>query len=134
MRKSYLRNKVMSDLGVAEYREVGKVKHIRPVPRADINIKDKTPMMRYLELVHGVPIEKLLLAGSLSVVAKKLNTDPSTISKWIKKLRLRYSKDNLPACDRCIRRGPACDSGICYILIELEEYELLELKCKSMFE
>jgi len=92
--------------------------------------------MRYLELVHGEPIERMLLSGSLSVVAKRLDNevDVSTLSKWIKKLRLRYTADNLPQCDGCSKFGPACTSGVCYILIELELYGLLQLKRKEMME
>ena len=49
---------------------------------------NKTPTMRLLELEHGMPIEELLLAGSLRDVAAKLGISHSTASKWIKRLCL----------------------------------------------
>lgn len=106
------------------------------MPRPTVDPKLKTPLMRYLELVHGEPIEQMLLSGSLSVVAKKLDNevDTSTLSKWIKKLHLRYSAENLPCCQDCKSYGPACESGVCYVLIELELYGLLPLKRKEMME
>lgn len=125
-----IRTKVMQELGVSDFKQTKKQRRIRPVPRPTINQQAKTPLMRYLELVHGQPIEDILLTGSLSVVAKKLDNevDVTTISKWIKKLKLRYSKYNLPTCEGCSHHGPACDSGVCYVLIELELFDLLLLK------
>ena len=132
-----IRQQLLKEKGLTSFKPK-RVKHakLRPAPTAPIDPKLKTPMMRYLELVHGEPIERMLLAGSLSVVAKKLDNevDVSTVSKWIKKLKLRYSEDNLPDCQGCSRYGAACDSGICYILIELELYDLLQLKRKEMME
>ena len=132
-----IRQQLLKEKGLTSFKPK-RTKHakLRPTPSPPIDPKHKTPMMRYLELVHGEPIERMLLAGSLSVVAKKLDNevDVSTVSKWIKKLRLRYSEDNLPQCQGCVRYGSACESGICYILIELERYELLPLKKKEMME
>ena len=131
-----IRTKVMAELGVSDFKETKRQRRIRPIPRPAINHQTKTPLMRYLELVHGEPIEKVLLSGSLSVVAKKLDNevDVSTISKWIKKLKLRYTTDNLPICDGCSYYGPACTSGVCYVLIELELYDLLLIKKEEMLE
>ena len=132
-----IRQQLMKEKGLTTFKPDPKHRaKLRAVPKPTIDSRLKTPMMRYLELVHGEPIERLLLSGSLSAVAKKLDNevDTSTLSKWIKRLKLRYSEDNLPQCQGCVRYGPACQSGICYILIELERYELLPLKKKEMFE
>ena len=58
--------------------------------------------------------------------------DRSTISRWIKRFGLKYSKDNLPSCEDCPHYGPACDSGICYVLIEQGLYDLIEVKKEEM--
>ena len=132
-----IRAKVLKDRGITSFQpERGKHRHLKPIPQPTIDPTLKTPMMRYLELVHGEPIEVMLLSGSLSVVAKKLDNevDVSTLSKWIKRLRLRYTADNLPNCEGCPKYGPACDSGICYILIELELYDLLSIKKQEVME
>ncbi len=132
-----IKAKVMKERGITAFKsEPTKHRRLRPVPQPTIDPKAKTPMMRYLELVHGEPIESMLLSGSLSVVAEKLDNevDTSTLSKWIKKLRLRYTADNLPPCHNCPKYGPACDSGICYILIELELYDLLGVKKKEVMD
>lgn len=79
-------------------------------------------------------MEELLLSGSLNVVARVCNkgekppiVDRSTLSKWIKRLKLRYTEDNLPDCNNCRMYGPACDSGICYQLMELGRYDLISI-------
>ena len=48
----------------------------------------KTPLMMSIEREHGVPLEKLLMDGNLSVVSERLRVDESTVSKWRKKLGL----------------------------------------------
>ena len=132
-----IRQQLLKEKGLTSFKPE-RVKHskLKPVPMPTTDPRLKTPMMRYLELVHGEPIERMLLSGSLSVVAKKLDNevDTSTLSKWIKKLKLRYTNTNLPQCDGCSRYGSACDGGVCYILIELELYDLLMLKRKEMTE
>ena len=132
-----IRTKVLKERGITSFQpEQGKHRRLKPVPQHTINNKSKTPLMRYFELVHGEPIEKILLSGSLSVVAKHLDNevDISTLSKWIKQLKLRYSEDNLPQCEGCKSYGPACDSGICYILIELELWDLMRLKKEEILK
>jgi len=131
-----IRQQLMKEKGLTTFKPDTKHRaKLRAVPKPTIDNRLKTPMMRYLELVHGEPIESMLLSGSLSVVAKRLDNevDTSTLSKWIKRLKLRHSEDNLPKCEGCVRYGPACDSGICYILIELERFDLLPLKKEEMF-
>lgn len=134
-----IRQQVMQERGMTSFKEHGRHKKLRLVPQPTVPSRLKTPLMRYLELVHGEPIEKVLLSGSLSVVAKKLDNevDTSTLSKWIKKLRLRYTADNLPDCGTCTRYigfYSSCESGICHILMELERYDLVLLKRKEMME
>ena len=126
-----IRTQAMKEMGITSFKpEPKRQRKLRPIPQPTIDSGLKTPLMRYLELVHGESIEQLLLSGSLSVVAKKLDNevDTSTLSKWIKRLKLRYTKDNLPQCEGCRRYGPACEGGICYLLIELELFELLDIK------
>ena len=125
-----IRTQAMKELGITTFKQAKKQRRMKPVTAGSIPSELKTPLMRYLELVHGEPIEQILLSGSLSVVAKKLDNevDVSTLSKWIKKLRLRYTEDNLPQCEGCRRYGAACEAGVCYLLIELELYGLLEVK------
>ena len=132
-----IRQQLLKEKGITSFKpEPTKHSKLKPVPMPTLDQKLKTPMMRYLELVYGEPIERMLLSGSLSVVAKRLDNevDTSTLSKWIKKLKLRYSEDNLPTCYHCSRRGPACETGVCYILIELELYTLLHVKKREMME
>ena len=132
-----IRQQLLKEKGLTLFKpEKGKHVKLKHAPRQPITNEQKTHTMRYLELVHGEPIERMLLSGSLSVVAKKFDNevDVSTISKWIKKLKLRYTQDNLPNCDGCARYASACDSGVCYILIELELYDLLPIKRRDMFE
>ncbi len=132
-----IRQQLLKEKGLTSFKpQLNRRAKLRPAPTPQVDGRFKTPMMRYLELVHGEPIEKMLLSGSLSVVAKKLDNevDTSTLSKWIKRLKLRYSEDNLPNCQGCARYASACESGVCYILIELELYGLLSLKRKEMME
>ena len=131
-----IRQQVLKERGITSFKPIKKHRRLRPIPQPVINPRLKTPLMKYFEAVKGQAIEEILLSGSLSFVARYLNNeaDVSTISKWIKRLRLRYSKDNLPNCDGCSRRGPACDGGVCYILVELGLYDLLMLKRKEMFD
>lgn len=130
MGKLNLHDHVLSEMGLTEYKEQHKQKKLRPKPRVT-KIK-RTPLMKYVELVEGEPLETILLSGSLSKVSERIGVDPSTISKWIKKLNLRYTRDNLPQCEGCVRIGPACQTGICYVLIEMELYDLLETKRRTM--
>ena len=102
----------------------------RLVPRVVPNLAlHKTTLMKYLEEKYKVAIETILLSGSLSIVAKKLGNevDETTLSKWIKRFKLRYTKDNLPNCNGCKQEGPACQSGICYVLMGLELYDLVPI-------
>lgn len=131
-----IRNQVLKERGITTFTEKGRKSRLKHVPQPAIPNHNKTPLMRYLELVHGEPIERMLLSGSLSVVAKRLDNevDTSTLSKWIKKLKLRYSESNLPDCNTCARSVPSCESGICDILMEQERYDLVLLKRKEMVD
>jgi len=88
----------------------------------------KTMGMRYLEEKFKKPIQELVSTGSLSVVAKKLGTDPSTISRWKKRLGVTYSTDRLPVCKGCPKHGPFCQVGICNVLVDLKLWDLIPLK------
>jgi len=128
-RPKSIKEKILEDRGLIEH-QPAKHKHrkmvrIPPSPLDSL----KTPLMRYLELRHHKPIQDMLMAGSLSQVAKSLGIDPSTVSKWIKHLKLRYNDDNLPNCEGCKFKRPTCsDTGFCYILVQDERWDLVELK------
>jgi hypothetical protein len=127
-----LKEKILQEHGLTEVRP-GKRKHKKLVhiapTRQDSN---KTTHMKLLERLHGKPIEELLLSGSLSYVAKLLDIDTSTASKWIKRLKLRYTKDNLPDCNGCPARQLTCVMGVCTILMEHDQWDLVELKQKEV--
>ena len=99
----------------------------------------KTPLMKMLELKYGKgrTIEEILLGGSLSDVAKQLGSevDNTTLSKWIKRFKLRFTKDNLPECQGCMHYKPDnCDYGVCPFLIMKEEWELVQIKRKELLD
>ncbi len=105
-----------------------------PLPRPTVSGKRKTALMKYLEQKYGVAIEEVMVSGNLSQIVKRLGNevDYSTISRWIKRFKLRYSANNLPDCTDCLHRGPACEGGVCYVLIGLELWELVLLKKEVM--
>jgi hypothetical protein len=108
----------------------------RIAPKAIIAGKGKTPLMRYLEQKYNVAIEEALVSGSLSVVAKKFGNevDVSTLSRWITRFKLRYTATNLPVCEGCQHATPACNGGVCHILMELEEWDLMLLKRQQILD
>lgn len=109
---------------------------LRPEIKPTFDGKPKTPLMKYLEAKYGEAIEDVLMSGSLTVVAKHLGNevDVTTLSKWIKRFKLRYNETNLPTCVECKRHGPACDAGVCYVLLDLERYDLVEAKKKEVLD
>ena len=129
------KERILKERGLLQHRPAPR-KHrvLVPVTRQIIPDKLKTPLMRYLEEKYKVQIGDVLMSGSLTVVSKRLGeeVDRTTLCKWIRKLRLRYTEDNLPICDGCKRGGPACTVGICYILAELELYDLIDLKKEEL--
>ena len=123
------RDKILQERGLTITQPAPR-KSRKLVPRVVPNLTlSKTALMKYLESKYGTPIETILLSGSLSIVARKLGNevDETTLSKWIKRFKLRYTKDNLPNCNGCRREGPACQSGICYVLMGLELYDLVPI-------
>ena len=108
----------------------------RPVPNVVIDRKRKTPLMLYLEEKYHVLIETALVSGSLSVVAKKFGdeVDVSTISRWITRFKLRYTANNLPICEGCIHTDLSCNGGVCAILMELEEWDLMMVKRDQLLD
>jgi len=49
----------------------------------------KTRLMELLEDKHGLPMETLLILGTLEEVGARLGVDQSTVSKWRLRLGLR---------------------------------------------
>lgn len=125
------KERILKERGLTQRRPAPK-KHKRLQPSIKVTVpgESKTPLMRLLEARYGKPIEDMLVSGSLSVVAKQLGNevDTSTLSRWIKRFKLRYSAGNLPSCEGCKQFGLACQMGVCYVLISLELYELVPLK------
>lgn len=85
MKQAALRRKILKERGIV------LEKHTRkplPPPTPDEIPRDfkKTPLMRLLELKHSDSIENLILIGSIYTIAKRLQTDPTTISKWRKRI------------------------------------------------
>ena len=133
--KPTIKERILKERGLTEHRTAPrKHKRLRLSIEQSISVKSKTPLMRYLEQKYGRPIDELLMSGSLSVVAKRLGNevDTTTLSKWIKRFKLRYSEDNLPNCEGCKHYGIACSVGICYVLVNQELWELVELKKKEV--
>lgn len=135
MAKLTPKERILQERGLLVTKPVTK-KHrvIRPNIKPTFDGKPKTTLMRYIELRYGKPIEEILLLGSLSTIAKFLNNevDTTTLSKWIKRFKLRYNADNLPTCDGCTHQGTACEGGICYVLLNLGLYDLVEVKKKEV--
>lgn len=129
------KERILKERGLQQTRSAPK-KHIKFAPASEFAFggKSKTPLMMYLEEKYHHPIEELLLSGSLAVVANRLGgeVDVTTLSKWIKKFKLRYSEDNLPQCEGCRHSGVACQEGICYVLMDKELYELVPIKRKEV--
>ena len=126
------KEKILQERGLVLTKPRGKYWY-KPRPVVD-DTKPKTALMKYLEQKYKVDIVDVLLTNSLSKAAKRLGgeVDTSTLSKWIKRLRLRYTKDNLPECKGCKHRGVACDGGICYVLISLELWDLVPIKKEEL--
>lgn len=125
------KDKILKERGLTVTRPAPK-KHRRFMPEIKVTYsgKPKTPLMRYLEQKYQVPIEDMLVSGSLSVVAKRLGNevDVTTLSRWIKRFKLRYTVDNLPNCEGCKHEGIACQAGVCYVLLNMELYDLVPIK------
>ena len=135
MAKLKAREKILKERGLLEYTPViRKPKRLQPTIKVTIPAIPKTPLMRYLEEKYRCKVEDVLVSGSLSVVAKRLGdeVDTSTLSRWIKRFKLRYSENNLPQCEGCKQYGLACQEGICYVLISLGLYDLIPIKQKEV--
>ena len=131
------KDRILKERGLLEHSPAPrKHRRLQPATKVSVPVGLKTTLMLYLEQKYGVAIEDVLLSGSLSEVVKKLGdeVDTTTISKWIKRFNLRYSEDNLPNCEGCKQYGPACEVGMCYVLIGLELYELIEAKKKEVLD
>lgn len=127
-----IKDKILEERGLIEHQTTKHTpKRLARIPPSPLDSL-KTPLMKYLELRHGKPIQDMLMAGSLSQVAKKLDVDGSTVSKWIKHLKLRYGVNNLPTCIGCKFKQLTCELGICRILVEDERWDLVELKRQEL--
>lgn len=88
MKQKDIREKILKEHGlISQQRAKGKQRRLVIQPPY-IPIASKTTLMELLETRHKKPIQKLLLAGSLTVVAKNLGIDFTTVSKWKKRLGL----------------------------------------------
>jgi hypothetical protein len=135
---SQIRQHIMERKGmVSSQAHIGAPSRHRPKAKP-LEPGRKTHFMEYLEMKYGngQSIWDMLQTGSLSVICKRLGNevDPSTVSKWLKRFKLRYSASNLPSCADCLHHRPACDLGTCTILIKLELWELALLKQKQIQE
>lgn len=127
-----LRKQVLSNHGVMVSKPPGKHSVLTATRTLTTKEHLKTPHMKYLEVVHGKSVERLLLSDSEARVGELLDIDKSTVSRWIKRLKLRYTRDNLPDCTICTTARPACLIGICVILVDLEQWDLVSLKEKEI--
>lgn len=87
-----IRQRILKERGVAPIRSsTTKHRRLAILPETPTDHL-KTHAMRLQELKFGIPIEELLLDGSLSQISNKLGLDKSTISRWIKRLDLTKIK------------------------------------------
>lgn len=132
MSKPYTaKEKILAERGLTITRpHKSRARKLTPAINPKVKGIAKTPLMRYLETKYGVAMEDILSSGSLSVVSARLGNevDVTTISRWIKRFKLRYSKDNLPSCTNCNKEQPSCEVGICPILVSSELWDLVQLK------
>ena len=129
------KERILKERGLLQQRPaVRKHRHFVPTIEVTYGGKSITPLMRYLEQKYNQPIEELLVSGSLAVVAKRLGNevDVTTLSRWVKRFRLRYNAGNLPSCEGCKHYEIACQEGICLVLIKMELWELVPIKKKEV--
>ena len=129
------KERILKERGLDRHKpSVRKQHRFQPSIKPSIPAVPKTTLMRYLEEKYHCKIEEVLVSGSLTVVAHRLGdeVDRTTLSKWIKRFKLRYTEDNLPRCEGCKQYGLACKQGVCYVLINMELYELVPIKQKEM--
>lgn len=126
-----IRNKLLKERGITRTSpERHKRKKFLPANR--FTISHKTPKMMYLEMKYNKRIEDILISGSLSSIVRAYGGElsPSTVSKWIKRFKVRYSVSNLPMCEECRHVHESCTypSFQCSILVMLGLYILVPLK------
>jgi len=94
MKQKDLRDKILAEHGLTVYqRAKGKQRRLVTV-LPTMPTGSKTILMELLEARHKKDIRKLLMAGSLTVVAKNLGIDFTTVSKWRKRLGLNGMEVN----------------------------------------
>lgn len=124
-----IKQKVLNDRGLAPTQSKVRTKRVLTHRNVLIPRKAKSPLMKYLENKYGdgQTIWDILTSGSLNSIVKRLGNevDRTTISKWQTRYKLRYNATNLPLCDDCSQWQTSCDAGLCTILIEKQEWELV---------
>ena len=136
MRHLSPKERILAERGLHRVRPASN-KHTRFEPSPPIIAgRYKTALMKYLEHKYHLPIEEVLTSGSLAVVAKRLGNevDFTTISRWIKRFKLRYVNGNIPDCEGCNQRATSCDVGVCPILMGMGLYDLAMEKRYKMME
>lgn len=127
------KEKILAERGITINRTRRRSFDFKPTPTATCG--DRTTLMKYLENKYHVNISDVLLSYSLDKAVKVLGNevDRSTLSRWAKRLKLRYSKDNLPNCTNCKHGDSIChQGGVCYVLVSHELYDLVLLKREEM--
>ena len=112
MRSSTIRNRLLKERGLVPV-SGGKLRKV-PVTQLD---HLKTDKMRLIEIKYGKTIEEMLTSGTCREVEKRYGIDFTTVSRWINKLNIRYTPDNLPTCQDCIEMNTTCQvTGLCLVL------------------
>jgi len=88
MKQKDLREQILKEHGLISHQKA-KGKGKRLVTHLPTMLTgSKTILMELLESRHKKDIRELLITGSLTVVAKNLGIDFTTVSKWKKRLGL----------------------------------------------
>ncbi len=131
--KDTIRERILKERGLAITKPNVRQRNrtiFKVTPPAGAIPKTKTMQLMEMKYGSGHTLEEVLMSGSLNQIVKVFHgeVDRSTVSKWIDRLKLKFTEDNLPNCTTCMHQGPACDGGICYVLMEREQYDLVEVK------
>lgn len=131
MPRDTIRERILKERGLVMTKPGHRRRRIYKVT-PDTKSIPKTSKMQLMEMKYGRGgrLEDILMTGSLNQIVKKFHNevDRSTVSKWIDRLKLVYTKNNLPTCSTCHHKQLACDGGICTILMEREQYDLVKVK------
>lgn len=79
-----LRRKIMKERGIVAVAPTTR----KPMTQEQLDTRyPQTQSMKYIELKYGDRLENLIGTGTIDQVAKDLDIDRSTVSKWRKLLR-----------------------------------------------